>query len=228
MLFAVLGTVAGCSTDGGGDAGASDVGRADARDGAVCPTLPGAPRTGVCTDEGEVVCTGGPGAGCRCTGGCWSCTPDECWVTDTGVTVEDGGEIDGGLVAADAGIDASTIETDAGSDAGVDAPSAPSDAGVPATMTYCVDIFVANTCEMTVDPEEITIPADQTAYFCWRNQSEDYPVDVWLSYGGGYTDLAPGATWNEPPGHCLGPLPHDEYADITTACSEHRFLIHCL
>jgi hypothetical protein len=50
---------------------------------------------------------------------------------------------------------------------------------------------------MTVTPRDITIPADQTAYFCWRNTGRDYPVDVWLSYGGGYTDLAPGATWNE-------------------------------
>lgn len=113
-------------------------------------------------------------------------------------------------------------------DAGPPAIDAGSDGGVPAEMRYCVDIFVSNTCEMSVTPTEITIPRDQIAYFCWRNTSRDYPVDVWLSYGGGYTDLAPGATWNEPPGHCLGPLVHDEYADISTACSEHRFLIHCL
>jgi hypothetical protein len=81
---------------------------------------------------------------------------------------------------------------------------------------------------MTVTPTEIDIPEGQTAYFCWRNLSRDYPVDVWLSYGGGYTDLAPGTTWNERPGHCLGPLAHDEYADISTACSSQRFLIHCL
>ena len=95
-------------------------------------------------------------------------------------------------------------------------------------MRGCVDIFVSNACRMTVAPTEITIPAGQTAYFCWHNTSRDYPVDVWLSYGGGYTDLAPGATWNEPPGHCLGPTAHTEYADVSTACSSHRFLIHCL
>jgi hypothetical protein len=66
------------------------------------------------------------------------------------------------------------------------------------------------------------------AYFCWRNRSRSYPVDVWMSYGGGFTDLAPGATWDEPIGHCLGPAARTEHADISTACAEHRFEIHCL
>ena len=139
--------------------------------------------------------------------------PDAATSIDAGVIVDAG---------SDAGIDGGV---DAGTDGGVDAGA---DAGPPAMATYCVDIDVSNTCEMTVTPTEITIPAGQTAYFCWRNRSRDYEIDVWLSYGGGYTELATGATWNEPVGHCLGPTARVEYADITTACSEHRFLIRCL
>ncbi len=104
-----------------------------------------------------------------------------------------------------------------------DAWTAPTDAG-----PICVDIFVSNTCGMSVAPTSVSIPHGQQAMFCWRNRSADYPVDVWLSYGGGYTDLATGATWYEPVRHCLGPNAHDEYADISTACSSFRFLIHCL
>lgn len=133
-------------------------------------------------------------------------------------------------MGSDAGSELDASTHDAGSDGGTSAASdaGAADAGTPATATHCIDIDVSNTCDMTVTPREITIPAGQTAYFCWRNRSRDYPVDVWLSYGGGYTDLAPGATWNEPPGHCLGPTAHTEYADISTACSEFRFLIRCL
>jgi hypothetical protein len=67
----------------------------------------------------------------------------------------------------------------------------------------------------------------ETLYIDWHNHSRDYPVDVWMSYGGGYTDLAVGATWDEPIGHCRTPFVGDEYADISTACSSFRFLIHC-
>jgi hypothetical protein len=48
-----------------------------------------------------------------------------------------------------------------------------------------------------------------------------------MSYGGGFLDLPTGATWDEPIGHCATPLVHDEWADISTACSSFRFLIHC-
>ncbi len=101
-------------------------------------------------------------------------------------------------------------------------------AGDAGPVTHCVDIDVSNTCVMRVSPTSVTIPHGEVAYFCWRNRSRDYAVDVWLSYGGGYTDLATGATWNEPVRHCLGPSAHDEYADVSTACSSFRFLIHCL
>lgn len=90
-----------------------------------------------------------------------------------------------------------------------------------------VHIEVDNTCRMTVTPREVSVPPGQTLYLDWHNHSRDYPVDVWMSYGGGYTDLAPGATWDEPIGHCSTPFVGDEYADISTACSSFRFLIHC-
>lgn len=194
----------------------ADAGRADA--GRCPPSGMPALRDGECTDEAPVC--NALGDGCDCVGGCWVCASDRCRVVDVPM-------LDASIDASEA-LDAGALDTPLALDAPATPPDVPADAGVPPTATYCVDIFVSNTCEMTVTPSEIDVPADQTAYFCWRNTSRDYPVDVWLSYGGGYTDLAPGATWNEPPGHCLGPTPHDEYADITTACSSHRFLIHCL
>lgn len=116
---------------------------------------------------------------------------------------------------------------DAGADAGPIALDAGHDAGVPPRADHHVHIDVDNFCNMAVSPTEITIPAGQTAYFDWHNHSADYPVDVWMSYGGGYLELETGATWDEPVSHCATPSAHTEYADISTACSEHRFLIHC-
>ena len=191
----------------------------------------------VCVGPDAGVCDGTPRLDCPCdTPGEVICRvpgPELYCQSDVGSASADGPcpGLDAGALT-DAGLDAGSV-TDAGSvaDAGTDA--GPPDAGTPAAgtpamATYCVDIDVANDCTMSVSPEEITIPAGQTAYFCWRNRSRDYPIEVWLSYGGGYTDLAPGATWNEPIGHCLGPTARTEYADISTACSEHRFLIRCL
>ena len=108
----------------------------------------------------------------------------------------------------------------------------PPDAFVPADAFAAradlhVHIEVDNTCRMTVTPREVSVPPGQTLYLDWHNHSRDYPVDVWMSYGGGYTDLATGATWDEPIGHCSTPFVGDEYADISTACSDFRFLIHC-
>lgn len=142
--------------------------------------------------------------------------PDGGAHVDAGATTDGGTTIDAG--PADAGSDA---EVDAGRDAGTDA-------GVPARSDHHVHIDVDNRCGMTVTPTEITIPAGQSAYVDWHNHSRDYPVDVWMSYGGGYTDLPPGATWDEPIRHCGTPRAHDEWADISTACSRFRFVIHCL
>ncbi|MCC6876119.1 MAG: hypothetical protein IT378_17555 [Sandaracinaceae bacterium] len=162
----------------------------------------------------------------------------------------DAGSADAGLAdaaLADASVaDASAESLDAGArdsgaappvDAGRDAGPAPArdagpppapDAGTPPRADHHVHIEVDNFCRMTVTPMEITVPPDQTAYFDWHNHSADYPVDVWMSYGGGFLELLPGRTWDEPIGHCSTPLAHDEHADISTACSSFRFLIHCL
>ncbi|UJR82795.1 hypothetical protein [Sandaracinus amylolyticus] len=174
-------------------------------------------------------------------GGVWSGDASVDAATDSGAL--DAGAFDSGVVLDGGALIDSSVAVDSGAatdsggaadsgaaivDAGAIVDSGPPDSGTPAEMRYCVDIDVSNTCVMSVSPREITIPAGQTAYFCWRNRSRDYAIDVWLSYGGGYTELAPGATWNEPIGHCLGPNAHDEHADIDTACSSHRFVIHCL
>lgn len=128
--------------------------------------------------------------------------------------VTDGPRVDG--PATDAAVDGRPL--DAGVDAMVDAS--------PTTDNH-IHIQVSNTCAMTVTPTSITVPPNQTAYFDWHNHSTSYPVDVWMSYGGGFLDLPIGATWDEPIGHCSTPLVHDEYADISTACSSFRFIIHC-
>ena len=147
----------------------------------------------------------------------------------------DAGRLDAG--AADASVSADGGGAETGDAFVLPDAFAPSDAfvlpdafvaGDAGPVTHCVDIDVSNTCVMRVSPTSVTIPHGEVAYFCWRNRSRDYAVDVWLSYGGGYTDLATGATWNEPVRHCLGPSAHDEYADVSTACSSFRFLIHCL
>ena len=54
-------------------------------------------------------------------------------------------------------------------------------------------------------------------------------VKIYYLFGMGLSalDLATGATWEEPIGHCIGPRARTEYADISTACSDHRFLIRC-
>jgi len=160
---------------------------------------------------------------------------------DAGAGADGGSAADGGAgvdsgVGVDAGADAGAV-TDAGADAGradagwdggVDGGyDAGVDAGVAARADHHVHIEVSNTCVMRVTPTELRVPRGQTAYLDWHNHSRDYPVDVWMSYGGGFTDLPTGATWDEPIGHCGTMFPHTEYADISTACSEHRFLIHC-
>lgn len=211
------------------DGGGSPLDASTRVDASVCD---GEPRVGCpCDEPGRVICRS-PGPDLFCTGEVWGGSADgPCPGLDGGPRADAGSSsADDAGVEDDAGSEPDASADDAGTDGGASAAAdagAP-DAGTPATATHCIDIDVSNTCDMTVTPREITIPAGQTAYFCWRNRSSDYPVDVWLSYGGGYTDLAPGATWNEPPGHCLGPTAHTEYADISTACSEFRFLIRCL
>lgn len=91
-----------------------------------------------------------------------------------------------------------------------------------------VDIFVDNFCNMDVRPASIHVPAGQFAQITWHNRSVDYPVDVWLSYGGGFLDLEPGAVWADRFEFCHGgERPYQAGADISTACSEFRFVIFC-
>ena len=99
---------------------------------------------------------------------------------------------------------------------------------IPTQLDARVIIDVDNFCNMAVTPQEVVVPAGQTIYVDWYNRSRDYPVDVWLSYGGGYLDLETGNTWDEPISHCSGPNPHNEYADVSTACSNFRFYFRCL
>ncbi|MDQ3031594.1 MAG: hypothetical protein M3Y87_04195 [Myxococcota bacterium] len=231
-MLIVCASIAGCGDE---DASAALDARVDVDSGGAVDAGCREPEIGCpCADRiGEVICRS-PGPDLYCSSGTWGPSADgPCPGLDGGAG-SDGGMLGDGSTDADAAITDAAISTDAAvadaataTDAAADAGGT-TDAGTPAMATYCVDIDVSNTCAMSVTPPEITIPAGQTAYFCWRNRSSDYAVDVWLSYGGGYTDLAPGATWNEPVGHCLGPTARTEYADISTACSEHRFLIRCL
>ena len=99
---------------------------------------------------------------------------------------------------------------------------------VPELATNHVHIMVSNTCVMSVMPMEFTVPAGQKLKLSYHNHSMDYPITIDMMYGGGYTDLAPGGTWNETYEHCFGPIPSEGYADITTACSNFKLKIHCL
>jgi hypothetical protein len=111
--------------------------------------------------------------------------------------------------------------------------SAPAvDLAIAADLAYPssqnVDIYVDNTCNMDVIPKVFNVPRGTTLSITNYNRSHDYPVTVWMSYGGGYTDLATGGVWADPIPHCRLPRPYDEYADISTACSSYRLMIHCL
>ena len=119
-----------------------------------------------------------------------------------------------------------------------DLGSPPSDLAAPADLAAAPDlafpsaqgvaIYVSNTCVMDVVPKSIDVPRGATLKLTFNNRSRDYEVTVWMSYGGGYTDLATGGSWPDPIEHCRLPRPYNEYADISTACSSYRMLIHCL
>lgn len=104
--------------------------------------------------------------------------------------------------------------------------AAPPDLAFPSAQG--VAIYVDNTCRMDVVPKSIDVPRGTTLKLTFNNRSRDYEVTVWMSYGGGYTDLATGGSWPDPIEHCRLPRPYNEYADISTACSSYRMLIHCL
>lgn len=146
-------------------------------------------------------------------------------LADTGVGAPD--VLPGSDVPATA-LDASAADASAPDAAARDA-SAPDASAPDAGGPIHIHIHVSNTCDLTVDPPELSFPRGVRPRFAWHNHSVDYPVDVWMSYGGGFLDLGTGATWNEPIDHRLGPNAHDEWADISAGgCAEFRFLIHCL
>lgn len=92
-----------------------------------------------------------------------------------------------------------------------------------------VNIYVDNRCNMDVQPKVVDVPAGVPSItITYYNRSRDYPVDVWLSYGGGFLDLKTGTSWADRFEHCrLGRRPYSAYADITTACSRYRLMINC-
>lgn len=102
------------------------------------------------------------------------------------------------------------------------------DGCAPELWTEHVHIYVSNTCQTMVDPPSFQVPAGQKLRLDYHNHSADYPVDVWMHYNGGYTDLAPGATWKEQYEHCFGPNPSQGWAKISTACSQVTLPITCL
>jgi len=95
-------------------------------------------------------------------------------------------------------------------------------------MEQGVDIYVDNTCKMDVIPKVFNVPRGVTLKLTYYNRSRYYPVEVWMSYGGGFTDLMPGMNWPEKFEHCRFPRPYSAYADISTACSSYRLMINCL
>ena len=119
----------------------------------------------------------------------------------------------------------------------VDMTVAP-DLATPADMTLApdmafassqdVDIYVDNFCRMDVIPKKFDVPGGTSLKLTYRNRSRDYPVDVWLSYGGGFLDLKTGMTWADRFEFCRFPRPYMAYADISTACSRYRLMINCL
>lgn len=94
-------------------------------------------------------------------------------------------------------------------------------------ITADIDIYVDNFCKMDVVPKNVSVPRGQTMKLTYHNRSSDYEVDVWLSYGGGYLDLATGGIWADRFEHCAFPRPYKAYADISTACSSYRLYIDC-
>ncbi len=108
----------------------------------------------------------------------------------------------------------------------------PGDLATPPDLAYpvsqTVDIFVDNTCKMDVLPKKFDVPAGSSLKLTYVNRSRDYKVDIWASYGGGFTDLLPGASWVERFEYCRYPRPYSAYLDISTACSRYRLMVNCL
>ena len=92
-----------------------------------------------------------------------------------------------------------------------------------------VKIDVSNTCKMTITPIEIVAGIKSAINICYHNISKDYEIDVWMSYGGGFLDLAKGGVWNEKFTWCTGPKPSAGYATISASggCAKQVLKITC-
>lgn len=155
---------------------------------------------------------------------------------DAAMSSSDAGETDGG------GGDLATVRPDLALPTDLGSPpsdlatridlAAPTDLAAAPDLAFPsaqgVAIYVSNTCVMDVLPKSIDVPRGATLKLTFNNRSRDYEVTVWMSYGGGYTDLATGGTWPDPIEHCRLPRPYKEYADVSTACSSFRMWIYCL
>jgi hypothetical protein len=106
----------------------------------------------------------------------------------------------------------------------------------PAKLERHIHVHVDNFCNLWVDPTEIRVPEGQTVSLEYHNHSADYSVDVWGSYAGGFLDLEPGKSWDDPFEHCAsGDRPYQAGAEISVAglgvndqhCPGHNFVIHC-
>lgn len=127
--------------------------------------------------------------------------------------------------AIDTGTDGAT---DTGADTATD--TAPADAGW--TGSAHVHISISNTCKVSTSPSAFDVPAGKTLKIDWHNHSADYEADVWASYGGGYLELAKGATWSEKYEHCFIKSTHLEWVDVSpagspSACGKVRVNIQC-
>lgn len=136
--------------------------------------------------------------------------------------------------AGDPQQDASTLHDAASRDLSSPPPDLTSalDLSSPPDMAFAssqgVDIYVDNFCRMDVIPKKFDVPAGTSLKLTYYNRSRDYPVDVWLSYGGGFLDLRQGMNWADRFEFCRYPRPYMAYADISTACSRYRLMINCL
>jgi hypothetical protein len=143
----------------------------------------------------------------------------------------DGGAGDGAGHAADAG---DAAQPDAQHDAAPQQDAQHDTAPQQDAGTWHVDIYISNTCQVTLVPTSITVAAGSNLMLDFHNNSQWYNADIWWSWTGGYLDLATGAIWHDPIPACSMTSVHDEYADIsigggpTSGCPGFRLWVHCV
>ncbi len=155
--------------------------------------------------------------------------------TDSDATDSDatGGSESDSATDTDGTTDTDTTDSEtSGTDSQTDSDTSDSDTGGFDPFAT-VDIYIDNFCNVSADPMELWVPADETLQITYHNNSVDYDADVWLSYGGGYLGLVTGGTWEDPFTWCAGPEPYTGGADIDIAggggnsCPGVTVLIHC-